>query len=121
MILVDTSVWVDHFRRKDAALSALLEEGVVECHAFVIGELACGGLDRHADALALLQALPRLPVVDHDEALAVLGRHRLAGAGIGWIDVHLLASVLLARSRLWTRDRRLAGAARRLGLDADVG
>jgi predicted nucleic acid-binding protein len=119
-MLVDTSIWVDHFRRGQPALTMLLEQGAVECHPFVIGELACGGMRRRSDVLALLEALPRVPTVDHDEALAFLDRHSLAGTGLGWVDVHLLASVQLAPTTLWTRDRRLRDAARRLGLSADV-
>lgn len=114
-MLVDTSVWVDHFRRGDAALAALLVRDEVECHPFIIGELACGRLRNRAEILALLAELPQTPLVEHDEALTFLHRHGLMGLGLGWIDIHLLSSALLGGISLWTRDRRLAAAARALG------
>ena len=85
-------------------------------HAFVIGELACGNLNRREEILSLLAALPEAPAADQDEALAFVETHRLMGLGLGWIDVHLLASASLARLRLWTLDGRLGSAAARLGL-----
>ncbi len=115
-MLVDTSIWVDHFRGGDAALSALLTREAVECHPFIIGELACGMLHRRSQVLSLLQTLPSVPMGSHDEVLMFIERHRLMGRGIGWIDAHLLASASLAGSRLWTRDRRLASVARMLRL-----
>lgn len=118
MTLVDTSVWVDHLRRGDRALAVVLEDGEVSSHPFVIGELACGRLARRREILALLAVLPTTPLADHDEVLAFVERHRLDGAGIGWVDVHLLASAALSRTALWTRDRALRAAARSLGLAA---
>ena len=118
MILVDTSIWVDHLRRRDAALVQLLDDGEVATHVFVVGELACGHLANRAEILSLLQALPHLPAVEHEEALEFVARHAIAGAGIGWIDAHLLAATALARVHLWTRDRRLLMVARRLRLAA---
>jgi hypothetical protein len=118
VILVDTSVWVDHLRRGDATLAALLEEGEVSLHRFVIGELACGRLTRRREILAWLGALPAAPVAAHEEVLHFVERHRLGGRGIGWIDVHLLASAALARTAIWTRDQALRAAARALGLAA---
>ena len=115
-MLVDTSVWVDHFRRTDPDLVSLLEAAAVECHPFVISELACGRMGRRDEILALLQSLPQVPAADHHEALAFLERHNLAGAGVGWVDVHLLASAKLGHTRFWTRDRRLATIARSLGM-----
>ncbi len=117
-MLVDTSVWVDHFRRGDPGLSALLSREEVECHPFIIGELACGSLQRRSEVLSLLQRLPRVPVASHDEVLTFVDHHRLMGRGVGWIDAHLLASVALAGSRLWTRDRRLSEVAQTLDLYA---
>lgn len=116
MTLVDTSVWVDHFRRGNLALTALLGDGEVLCHPFIIGELACGNLKRRSETLALLRALPDAPVADSDDVLTFIDRHRLVGAGLGWVDVHVLSSTLLAHTVLWTLDRRLARAAGRLGL-----
>lgn len=115
-MLVDTSVWVDHFRQSDAALGALLIREEVECHPFIIGELACGSLHRRSEVLSLLQALPHVPVGGQSEVLAFVERHRLMARGIGWIDAHLLASASLAGSLLWTRDRRLSEIARTLDL-----
>jgi len=116
VILVDTSVWIDHLRRRDARLVALLERDRVACHPFVIGEIACSRLRNRAEVLTLLAALPASPVPTHDEALGFLEVRNLAATGIGWIDVHLLASAVLGGTPLWTRDGRLAAVARRLGL-----
>ncbi|MBI2901254.1 MAG: type II toxin-antitoxin system VapC family toxin [Planctomycetes bacterium] len=116
MVLVDTSVWVDHLRRGDAVLASLLHAGEVLRHPFVVGELACGGIRNRSRILRLLQALPAVPKAQDDEVLLFIDRHRLAGAGLGLIDMHLLASCLLAGAALWTRDARLAGAAAKLGL-----
>lgn len=118
MILVDTSIWVDHLRAADRQLAGWLLEGFVLCHPFVAGELACGALARRREILGLLQDLPQAPVVDHEEVLAFVDAHVLMGSGLGWVDVHLLASAVLAGQRLWTRDRRLAQAARRVGVAA---
>ncbi len=115
-MLVDTSVWIDHFRRPNADLEWLLDDGRVSTHPFVIGELACGSLTRRADVLRLIAALPFVPVATQDEVLAFVERQRLQGTGLGWIDVHLLASARLARQSLWSADRRLRTAALRLGL-----
>jgi predicted nucleic acid-binding protein len=118
-MLVDTSVWVDHLRRGDPALTALLNRAEVECHPFVIGELACGSLHRRSQVLSLLERLPDVPVVDHSEVLMFVERHTLMRYGVGWIDMHLLASAALAGVKLWTRDRHLARVARTLHLYAE--
>jgi len=115
-MLVDTSVWVDHFRHDDHRLRTLLLREQVQSHPFVIGELACGSLRRRAEVLSLLQNLPAVPVASNYEALELIERHKLMGRGIGWVDVHLLASASLAGVPVWTRDRRMAGVARLLGL-----
>jgi predicted nucleic acid-binding protein len=115
LILVDTSVWVDHLRRGDAQLIALLESANAATHPFVIGEIACGSLANRQTVLALLQDLPMATVADSDEVLAYIERHRLYGKGIGYVDVHLLASVALTQNAsLWTRDKRLRAAAEAL-------
>lgn len=117
MILVDSSVWVDHLRRHESELASALEGGLVLCHPFVIGELACGHLRQRAVVLASLAQLPTAPLAKHLEALSFLDRHALAGFGVGWIDVHLLVSAALASGgRLWTRDKKLAALAAQLGL-----
>jgi predicted nucleic acid-binding protein len=115
-VLVDSSVWIDHFRRHSAPLSELLE--LMQCwiHPFVIGELACGNLARRAEVMGLLQALPQVPIADHAELLEFVDAHGLYGRGLGWVDMHLLASARLANLPLWTLDRRLAAAAKQLSL-----
>jgi len=114
MILVDTSVWVDHLSRGDADLASLLRDEEVICHPFVIGELACGHLRNRQTILELLGTLPRVGVLDHDEVMGFVEMQRLWGSGIGWVDAHLLASALLGGAKLWTRDRALLVAANRL-------
>ncbi|HMM55574.1 MAG TPA: PIN domain-containing protein [Candidatus Desulfobacillus sp.] len=117
MILLDTSVWVDHLRRKDAEVSALLQSGLALSHPFVIGELACGNLKSRSSILGLLGALPQARLAREDEALFFIDRHKLMGHGIGYVDAHLLAATALtAGACLWTRDKRLGALARRLGL-----
>lgn len=116
MILVDTSVWVDHLRQGVPLLSDLLAAGEVATHPFVIGELACGNLANRTEILRLLSALPTVKVATHAEALQLTEARRLHGRGIGWIDMHLLASSLLSRTALWTRDRKLHSIARALGI-----
>ncbi len=115
-MLVDTSVWVDHLRHGNETLARRLSAGDVRVHPFVIGELACGHLARRAEILSLLAALPQVPVVSHAEALEFLASQALSGQGLGWVDVHLLASARLARVAVWTLDRRLHAAARRIQL-----
>ena len=116
MILVDTSVWVDHLRRGDAKLAELLERGAVVMHPFVIGEIACGSLADRSSILELLQDLPMAVIADSDEVLGFIERLGLHGKGIGYVDVHLLASVQLTEgTKLWTRDKRLRAAAGDLG------
>lgn len=120
MIVVDTSVWIDHLRARDAALSRLLEAGQVLVHPFVIGELALGNLKNRPTVIGLLQELPRTSVATDEEMLQFIDRHSLSGLGIGYIDAHLLAATKLAAgSVLWTRDKRLQAVASRLGLAND--
>jgi predicted nucleic acid-binding protein len=117
MILADTSVWVDHLRQGDADLARALEQGAIAIHPFVLGEIALGHLKNRRDVLDLLAALPPAPQAEHDEVLHAVEQHQLAGRGLGWIDVHLLAATLLAAdARLWTRDKRLHAAATDLGV-----
>ncbi len=121
MILVDTSVWVDHLRRVDEALSRLLDARKVLAHPFVIGELALGRLRQRDVVLSALHNLPQASVATDREVLHFVYHHRIFGLGIGYVDAHLLASVrLTADAALWTRDRRLQGAAGRLGLAIGV-
>ena len=116
MTLADTSVWIDHLRHGDAALTAALEAGQVWMHSFVLGELACGNLRSRVEVLGLLQALPPVPVSTDKEVLFFIDQHELMGRGIGYLDVHLLASARLGGTQLWTRDKRLRTVAAELGL-----
>jgi len=117
MILVDTSVWVDHLRDGTPALAAALEQGRVLTHPFVLGELACGKLKNRGEVLQLLGELPAAPMATDPEALDFIERRALMGRGIGYVDVHLLASVALAgTAQLWTQDKRLAAVAADLEL-----
>ena len=117
MILVDTSVWISHLRAGEPSLAAALEGARVLMHPFVLGELACGNLENRGEVLKLLGDLPAAPTATDPEALNFIERRALMGRGIGYIDVHLLASVALSSdARLWTRDRRLAAAATELQL-----
>ena len=117
MILVDTSVWVHHLRDGAPALAAALEQGLVLIHPFILGELACGNLKNRDEVLQLLEKLPAAPVATDAEARDFIERCALMGRGIGYIDVHLLASVALAgTAHLWTRDKRLAAVAADLKL-----
>jgi predicted nucleic acid-binding protein len=117
-LLVDTSVWINHLRQRDARLAQLLEDGLVWTHPFVIGELACGNLARRDELLELFSALPAVPVADHAEVLAFVESRQLMGTGLGWIDVHLLASAVLAAVPLWTADKNLSAVARGIGVGA---
>lgn len=116
MVLVDTSIWVTHLRERDERLVALLEEGAVCSHPFVVGELACGNLKNRMEILALLQALPSAEVAEHEEILAFIESKQLMGKGLGYVDVHLLGSAVLSDVPLWTADRRLAESASTLGI-----
>jgi predicted nucleic acid-binding protein len=114
MILVDTSVWVSHLREGEIGLTVLLNEGHVVCHPFIVGELACGNLTNRAKILSLLRALPMVSQPRHEEVMEFIDGHRLMGEGLGYVDVHLLASAVLTDVALWTFDRRLIEAASKL-------
>ena len=114
MVLVDTSVWVSHFRKSRDGLVELLNHGEVVCHPFIIGELACGNFKNRTNILLLLEALPMAFLAEHTEVLAFIQTHNLMGKGLGYIDVHILAAALLSGIPLWTFDRRLGKAAEEL-------
>lgn len=116
MILVDTSVWIDHFRIGNTKLTQILEGPAVLTHPFVIGELSCGNLKSRAETVRWLRALPTAVVASDIEVGQLIEDRRLWGQGIGWTDAHLLASSLLTNCHLWTRDTRLASAARAAGV-----
>jgi predicted nucleic acid-binding protein len=119
MVLVDTSVWVDHLRRASTRLAGLLNESEVLCHPFVIGELACGNLRNRDEVLELLGALPPIGRMENDEVMAFIAARRFHGKGIGFVDMHLLASCAVTGCPIWTADANLARCAARLGLRFD--
>jgi predicted nucleic acid-binding protein len=121
MVLVDTSVWVDHLRQGIPHLGDLLGAGEVATHPFVIGELACGNLRNRTEILSLLASLPSVKVATHPEALHLVETQSLGGIGLGWVDVHLLSAALINQVPLWTRDRKLAAAAKVAGIAGKAG
>lgn len=121
MILADTSVWIDHFRSGNTDLQELLEQGQIVMHPFVSAEIALGSLRERVKILALLDLLPQVQVAQTNEVRLAIEARRLHNLGIGLIDAHLIASVLISPSTLlWTRDKRLRKAAARLGLHANL-
>jgi predicted nucleic acid-binding protein len=118
MILVDTSFWIDHFRRGNDALRALLESGDVMSHPFVVGELACGALRNRSGILELLARLPQASVAEPGEVMRLVESKKLYTAGVGWIDAHLIASALLTGVGILTLDKPLLKAASALGIAA---
>jgi len=118
MILVDTSVWVDHLRNGNAQLKDWLNSNEVIVHPFVIGELACGSMQNRSKVLSLLSQLPEAIVANHHEVLTLVENNRLFATGIGWIDAHLIASALLSKSKLMTLDKPLSKIASVLGMHA---
>jgi predicted nucleic acid-binding protein len=118
IVLVDTSVWVAHFRNGSAVLADLLAEGSVLTHPIVIGEIACGNLKDRSAVLDDLHSLPAAIAVSNDEAESLIEDRKLWGRGLGLIDVHLLASALLTQCAIWTLDKKLGDAAKALGIHA---
>ena len=116
MILVDTSIWIDHLRVGDPELAAVLQDGQVLTHPRVIGEIALGNLSGRREVLGLLQNVPRATVATDAEVLNLIEARHLFGTGLGYVDAHLLAAALLTGAGLWTRDKRLAAAASRIRL-----
>jgi predicted nucleic acid-binding protein len=120
MILADTSVWIDHLRWPNSTLADALAADEIVIHPFVIGELACGNLHNRRELLALWANLPFVPSATDEEVLRFIDRQKLMGIGLGYVDVHLLASTALAgTAKLWTKDRQLATAAAKLNLGHD--
>lgn len=116
MILVDTSIWIDHLHAAESRLIALLADDEIGCHPLVIEELALGSIRKRDDVLDLLSNLYSFPTVAHAEVLHLVERRRLWGRGLSAIDVHLLGAVTLVGGQLWTRDRRLTAASRDCGI-----
>jgi len=120
MVLVDTSIWIDHFRRSDSQLSRLLERGDIVMHPFIIGELLLGRVPRIAEMIDDLNILPKAVVASTDEILRFISNRKLPGSGIGYVDAHLLAAATLTpETSVWTRDKRLLAAAQSLSLAAE--
>lgn len=121
LILVDTSIWIDHLRTGRVTLAELLQTGQVRCHPWVVGEVGLGTLSRRAEILSLLSSLPQATVATHDEVMILIEHHQLYGVGIGYVDAQLLAATRLTpATQLWTNDRALEAAAERLGLATNL-
>jgi predicted nucleic acid-binding protein len=116
MVLVDTSIWIDHLRSGNTKLTELLNDGEAAIHPFIIGELACGNRKNRKEIISLLHALPHIDKADDDEVLFFIEKHKLMGLGVGLIDLHLLASCKLGNVKLLTKDKRLREAADPLNL-----
>lgn len=116
MVLVDTSVWIDHLRRGDPHLRRLLRAGQVAIHSFIVGEIACGSLANRAELFTLLHALPQTKTASHEEIIRFIEEQALHGKGLGLVDVHLLASARLSHLPIWTRDKTLHRVAAALGV-----
>jgi predicted nucleic acid-binding protein len=116
MVLVDSSVWIAHFRDGQPALADLLTDGLVLMHPFIGGELACGNLRDRVTLLSDLSALPQAARASDAEVMHLVEARRLRGRGLGWVDAHLLASALVSGCGFWTLDKRLRGAASELKL-----
>ena len=113
MILVDTSVWVDHLRRTELELVRLLDNGEVMIHPFIIGELACGNLSNRNELLTLFRHLPQAVVASYEEVMTLIEQESLMGKGLGYVDTHLLASSIMSDCQLWTKDKRLVVAVKK--------
>lgn len=116
MILADTSIWIDHLRNSDEMLIDMLRSCQVATHPFIIGEISLGNLKNRGDILRFLHDLPKANVANNDEVSAFIENNSLYGAGIGYIDAHLLASSLISSKKLWTRDKKLNEIAKKLGI-----
>ncbi|MFH1672399.1 MAG: type II toxin-antitoxin system VapC family toxin [Pseudomonadota bacterium] len=116
MVIVDTSIWVDHLRKGLPLLEKLLLNAEVVCHSFIIGELACGDIKNRKEFLSLIQTLPMAPIIDLDEFIYFVDQNKLTGRGIGFIDIHLLASARLSETPLWTLDKKLKSVAKELNI-----
>lgn len=116
MILVDTSVWIDHFHHSDEALKKLLLSNQVCIHPFILGELSCGNISNRKEVLALLRSLGSVDMVLDEEVFILIDNRKLYGKGLGFIDIHLLASAMIHHVPIWTRDNTLKRVAGELGI-----
>ena len=117
MILVDTSVWVDHLRRTELVLVRLLDDADVLIHPYIIGELACGNLTKRKELLQLFHNLPQAVAACHEEVMTLIEQRSLMGSGLGYVDIHLMAASLLSGCQLWTKDKRLRAVVQDIGAD----
>lgn len=120
MILVDTSIWIDHFRSSNRSLVTLMDTVQATVHPWVTGELACRNLPNRSSTLYLLKSLPQAAIATEDEVLFLIDKHRISGKGVGYLDMHLLAAAALGNLKIWTRDKRLGEIAALLGLNASI-
>ena len=116
MILADTSVWIDHLNKNEAELVELLNLTKVCTHPFIIGELSCGNISNRSEILTLIKSLPRIKPAFEEEVFSLLENYKLYGAGLGFIDIHLLSSALINDVKIWTKDKALKRAAVRLNI-----
>lgn len=116
LILVDTSVWIRHLREGDNDLALLLENGLVACHPFIIGELACGGIKNRYEIINLLNDLPSVFQLEHDEIMEFIDNRKIMNQGIGYVDAHILGSAIVSETRLWTLDKSLRKIAEKLSI-----
>jgi len=119
-ILVDTSVWIKHLRESEKNLVRLLEQGLVACHPFIIGELACGGIKNRHEIISLLNDLPSTDILDHYDIMEFIEYRKIMNKGIGYVDVHLLGSALVTETPLWTFDKALKKIANQLSISCDI-
>ncbi len=119
MVLVDTSVWISHLRDSNSFLEELLNKGIVLCHPFIVGELACGNIKNRNEILSLLKVLPVASIAEHDEVLKFIEDKELARKGLGYVDVHLLASAILSDSTIWSFDKKLSEIAMDINISFD--
>jgi len=117
VVLVDTSVWVEHLRSGNIGLESLLNNDGVVCHLFIVGELSCGNLSNRVEILTLLQALPLANHAEHEEVMHFIENYSLMGKGLGYIDMHLIASAILTKAPIWTLDKKLKEVSLKLGLE----
>ena len=117
MVLIDTSVWVSHFHKREPYLEILLNDDDVVCHPYVIGEIACGFIKNRKEILSLLQSLLQIELVDQKEYLHFLEHNKLMGKGLGFVDINLLASCVLSKTSIWTFDKALNDAAKSLKIE----
>jgi predicted nucleic acid-binding protein len=121
LVLADTSIWIDHFRRSNFQLARLLDRGDIVMHPFVIGELALGKVTKIAEMIEFFHLLPKTIVASANEILGFISKRKLSGSGIGYVDVHLLAAAaLMPETLVWTRDKKLRAAAQALSLVAEI-